>query len=233
MEQKESSDVIVNVVTTINDITNLCHPDSVEVHEKRADDIHLIRKQTESLGKNLMLMDNIEGSLLCVVIDRSNGPLINCQHLCGMWKNSDLKDIIHGCFSNIIHSDNDSKQLGLSVLSQGIESLEDWEIGNCLPNYDTRLSWISSSERCRLTRELGKIQMMRRHSMKAMFLNDWRIASIQDCFTSMNAHDTQDHLEQSKPSRTFKKRRSEHGPVGGDFGKIFDFYFLFVVFHFQ
>lgn len=209
--------VNVNVVCTVDDVKFLRQPHCREVFPSRFDDVKKIQDEAREIARYLQSDPHCpcDAGFLFVVIDRGGGILEVCENVFGDWSSTSLRDSIRSCFPDVIGKSGPSKSFCLSNLAQNSLG-EDWEIGNCLPNFDTNLSWVTY-DKSRLMREHGKIKIWRQHSFKARYLKNWKGASIEQCILSVTEmHESVNGM----PSRTFKKRRSDHGKIGVDFGEF-------------
>jgi hypothetical protein len=215
LERMYPRNVYVNVVCTADDVLFLRQPRSGEVFPCRHDDVEKIRHEVLATATKLQSDTHChcDAGFVFVVIDCGGGKLDVCESFIGEWSSTSLRDSVRSCFPDAIGKSGPSKSYSLSNLVHH-SLLEDWEVGNCLPNFDTNLSWVTY-DYSRLMRVRGKINVWREYSFKSMFLRNWKVASIHDCISSVT------NMEESAngmPSRSFKKRRSDHGKVGGDFG---------------
>jgi hypothetical protein len=223
LERIHSRSVNVDVVCTVDDVNFLRQPHSGEVFPCRHDDVEKIQHEVQAIAKNIHCdqLCQCDAGFVFVVIDRGGGKLVVCENVFGDWNCSSLRDSIRSCFADAIGKSGTSKSFCLSNLVHN-SPLEDWEVGNCLPNFDTNLSWVTY-DHSKLMRERGKINVWRQYSFKAMFFRSWKIASIDDCISSVTK--LQDSVN-IMSRRTFKKRRSDHGKVGGDFGEFMCYIYI-------
>ena len=210
-------DVVVDVVCTADDVANLRHRECGQVYPSRHDDVTKIMMEAKAFGQELSSIWKGSASILCVVLDQGLHSCVKHVHVEGEWHCADLVTSFDECIAAAIESDA-SKKANCIADAVGSSSLEDihFDVSNCLPNYDTKMSWVEPSDISKLSHVHGSIRVMRMHSMKAMYMLDWKIATVQQCLRSLSDA-SQCESRDGKRTKTFKKRRSEHGEIGGDF----------------
>ena len=223
LERIHPRNVNVNVVCTVDDVNFLRLPHSNEVFPHRFDDVEKIRHEAQAIAMKIASDSNCQcdAGFILVVMDRGGRNLDVCDNFFGDWDSTTLRESMRSCLADAMVKSGTPKSFSVSNLLHHSQ-LEDWEVGNCLPNFDTNLSWVTY-DIPRLMRVRGKVNVWREYSFKAMFLRNWKVASIQDCISSVTK---MDECPNGMPCKTFKKRRSDHGKVGGDFGEYKPFLFL-------
>ncbi len=215
VEERESTSVVTNVICTSDDVNNLRRPECNEVFKGRHDDVKIVTSDFRSFGEKLSSESRCDTGALFMVIDLGGKCLEVCQHATGKWHTSDLFGEFRKCFSDILESEVKGNGFKLSTILSNTDSLEGWEIGNCLPNFDTRLLSVDADSTAIRFRQVGKHRVWIAYSMKTMFLTDWQLMTIDECLASLS---TSSGNELPSRSRTFKKRRTEHGKPVGEFG---------------
>ena len=221
ISELEDVEVVIDIVCTADDVTNLRHPESSQSFKSRHDDVKKVHNFVTEFVHSLPSANDIfDGLIFIVVVDQGKGHVKLSRHVSGEWRSSDLQSSMERCVVSCMSCEGSSKMLGVWGLSSEFHELEDWEIGNCIPNFDPWMKWLKFDVQCFHGKYGGRIRAMRIYGMKAMFLDNWKLASYEECMKSIGGYyPTRRMQSTSLPSRTFTKRGSEHGPIGGDFGK--------------
>lgn len=206
VEEKEHTSVITNVICTSDDVKSLRRPECDQVFQRRHDDIKALTSNFRSFGDVLSCDSSCHAGALFMVIDLGGKRSLEvCQHVAGKWHTSNLFDEIRTCFSDVLESEVKENGFNLSRIASNTDSLEAWEIGNCLPNFDTSLQSVKDSSIANRFQAYGKHQVWKVYSMKNNFLLDWHVMTIDECLA--NLLDTSSGNEFPSRSTTFKKLR--------------------------
>lgn len=216
IEDNESACVIPNVICTIDDVRSLRRPECNQVFECRHDDIEKLSNHFHEFGKGLSCQPAGDASLLFMAVDLADKSVKVLQHCNGDWMSATLQQDLQLCTNRVLEGQVKTVGFQLTSILSKTEHLDDWVIGNCLPNYNTKLLNLSSETVAVLIRQSGKCNVWSAFGMKRMFLSDFRHASLQSCLDSLN-YEKCDHV--ASRSKSFKKRRSDHASAEGNIGE--------------
>lgn len=221
MSEDEKVDVVIDVVCTADDVTNLRHPESRLCFKSRHDDVKKVHNLATEFVRSLpSTLDIFDGTVFFVVVDQGRGDVKLSRHVSGQWRSSDLLFSIERCVVSCISSEGTSKMLGTWGLSSEFHRLDDWVIGNCIPNFDPWMKWLKFDVKSFHGQYGGRNRAMRLYGMKAMFLDNWHLVSYEECMKSIGRyHSTATTMPTSIPSSTVEECISEDSAIGGDFGK--------------
>ena len=206
VEEKEMTSVITNVICTSDDVRSLRRPECYQVFQRRHDDMKSLTSNFRSFCDVMSSDSSYDAGAVFMVIDLGGkNSLEVCQHVTGKWHTTNLFEVIRTCLSDVLESEVKEHGFNLSHILSNTGCLEPWEIGNCLPNFDTSLQSVKDSSILNRFQAYGKHQVWKVYSMKNNFLMDWHLMTIDECLCDLIATSTGDALP--KLSRSFKKRR--------------------------
>ena len=206
VEEKELTSIITNVICTSDDVRTLRRPECNQVFQRRHDDMKALTTSFRSFGDVMRSDSSCDAGALFLVIDLGGKHSLEvCQNVTGEWHTSNLYEHIRACFSDVLESPVKENGFNLSHILSNTGTLEAWEIGNCLPNFDTSLQSVKDSSISNRFQAYGKHQVWQVYSMKNNFLLDWHVMTIDECLSNVFATSSCNALPGC--STSFKKRR--------------------------
>ncbi len=207
--ETEISTIVVEISLTDDDITNL--KSSGECGQRRSDDMAKIRKNCRTLEQALTAVKGVR-SVIHMTLDVGKHKLQKYSFINGSWRHENVLQTLDDMVLRVLHSEVKPKPFALSRLNVIECDMAPWEIGNCLPNFDCRLKWMSDRERNKLYHRVGRIRCARNLSMKSSFLSEWNPVSLEDSFKSVILEcESTACVELPRRVQPFKKRKSNHG----------------------